>query len=93
MIDFLGSVMPEEAFMNRACLHEATVADEEKPWPRRSVGLKAGVMHLNTRGAPQFMTQKSSQTNGPKILASMNCQPIARHKTGQPNASNYSQSV
>jgi len=52
MIDFLGSVMPEEVFMNRACLHEATVADEEKPWPRRSVGLKAGVMHLNTRGAP-----------------------------------------
>ena len=51
MIDFLGSVMPEEVFMNRACLHEATVADEEKPWPRRSVGLKAGVMHLNTRGS------------------------------------------
>ena len=51
MIDFLGSVMPEEAFMNRACLHEATVADEEKPWPRRSLGLKGGVMHLNTRGS------------------------------------------
>ena len=66
MIDFLGSVMPEEAFMNRACLHEATVADEEKPWPRRSLGLKGGVMHLNTRGAPQFMDAKIEPNERPE---------------------------
>jgi len=66
MIDFLGSVMPEEVFMNRACLHEATVADEEKPWPRRSLGLKVGVMHLNTRGAPQFMDAKIEPNERPE---------------------------